>query len=150
MAEDNANTNRSSQDVFNDIEQMMKDLNDPNNPSNKLKTLLQLKPQMVIIDSMDEVVKAVSPATKFQLTCWDISGRVYKQGLYQTKTKAYSAQKSASKKYGAYLRFQIDEVSASQKRPTAVASVGSQYCFCPDTPLYVNKCSKCGKSPYTD
>lgn len=87
---------------------------------------------------------------KVQLTCFDISGRVYKQGIYKDKFQAYKAHKRASNKYGGYLRFTMQEVPVNQARPNPVASIGSQYCFCPNTPLSANKCPDCGKSPYTD
>ena len=87
---------------------------------------------------------------KYQLTCYDISGRVYKQGLYSTTKRAFSAQKRASERYGAYLRFKIDPVPLEQKKPIAVVPIDNQYCFCPETHLSVDKCPKCGKKPYTD
>jgi hypothetical protein len=87
---------------------------------------------------------------KVQLTCFDISGRVYKQGLYADKTKAFQAHKRNSNKYGGYLRFEMVEVPDTQKKPLPVSAIGSQYCFCANTPLHVSKCSDCGKSPYTD
>lgn len=87
---------------------------------------------------------------KVQLTCFDISGKVYKQSICKDKTVAYRMHKRHSKAYGAYLRFEMKDVPDTQNKPTSVASVGSQYCFCSDTPLWVNKCPTCGKSPYTD
>lgn len=87
---------------------------------------------------------------KFQLTCFDINGKLFKQGIYSTRKRAYSAQKKASEDYGAYLRFEVKEVPASQKKPAYVANVDNQYCFCAETPIWANKCDKCGKNPYTD
>lgn len=87
---------------------------------------------------------------KIQLTCFDISGNVYKQGVYADKMKAYQAQKRNSNKYGAYLRFEMVEVPDTQKKALPATTIGSQYCFCTNTPLWANTCPDCGKHPYTD
>lgn len=91
-----------------------------------------------------------SPEKKIQLTCWDILGNVYKQGIYVDRKRAYGAHKRACNKYGAYLRLSLDEVPVTQKKPIYRENIGSQYCFCPGTSLYSSKCSKCGKPPFTD
>lgn len=87
---------------------------------------------------------------KVQLNCFDISGKVYKQGIYTDKTKAFQAHKRNSNEYGGYLRFEMIDVPDNQKKPLLVNGIGSQYCFCPNTPLSISKCPDCGKSPYTD
>lgn len=87
---------------------------------------------------------------KVQLNCFDISGNVYKQRIYKDQIQAYKGHKRLCKAYGGYLRFTTQEVPLTQKTPLPVASIGSAYCFCPDTGLHVDKCPRCGKSPYTD
>lgn len=87
---------------------------------------------------------------KIQLTCFDISGKVYKQSIHVDLKRAYQAHRRNNQKYGGGLRFETMEVPDTQKRPIPVANKESAYCFCPNTPLYVSKCPSCGKRPYTD
>lgn len=35
-------------------------------------------------------------------------------------------------------------------RSDSAQDIRSAYCFCPDTPLGVDRCPRCGKRPYTD
>jgi len=89
--------------------------------------------------------------TKIQMTTYDISGRVYKQSFYKDFKRANSAYHRLNIKYGGGLRREIKTVPVSNKRfINARTNIESSHCFCPETPLWANVCSKCGKSPYTN
>jgi hypothetical protein len=41
-------------------------------------------------------------------------------------------------------------ITREQKDRAHAESIKRTFCFCPDTPLYVNRCDRCSKRPYTD
>ena len=92
------------------------------------------------------------PSTqKIQYALYDINGNLYKKGFVSSYKRLSSTRNRASLKYGGGLSLRTVIVPKTQ---TAFApmevKVAAQYCFCADTPIYVQKCDKCGKSPYTD
>jgi len=41
------------------------------------------------------------------------------------------------------------EREARRPKPV-VRPITERYCFCPQTPLWAERCTTCGKAPYTD
>lgn len=88
---------------------------------------------------------------KIQYAFYGINGELYKQGFVSSYRRLWTSHKRHSQKYGWSLTIKTLIVDKAQKSfiPTE-QKIGSAYCFCPNTPIFVSKCPDCGKSPYTD
>jgi hypothetical protein len=87
---------------------------------------------------------------KIQYALYGITGSFYKKGFAKNYKTLFSLRRKHSRNYGSTLSLTTVIVPKDQTWHSVIAVAGPQYCFCPSTPICVNKCPKCGKSPYTD